>query len=143
MPQFRRAVLLCVATLLPLSTIGHAQGDTKKPESKRPQLTLKASPTSGVVPVSILGVAELKGGSDDFEEFYCAGMEWDWDDGTVSESSNDCEPYESGKSQIRRRFTVTHSYKQGGRYRIAFRLKQKSKTVGLATAVVQLLSTTY
>jgi hypothetical protein len=117
-----------------------AQSDAKpKSEPKRPQLTVKATPGSGMVPVRISGVAELKGGDDDFEEYYCPTIEWNWGDGTVSESSNDCEPYEPGKSQIKRRYTVSHPYKQGGHYRISFRLKQRDKVVGSATTVVQLL----
>jgi hypothetical protein len=117
-----------------------AQSDARpKSEPKRPQLTLKATPGSGMVPVRISGIAELKGGDDDFEEYYCPAIEWNWGDGTVSESSNDCEPYEPGKSQIKRRYTVSHPYKQGGHYRISFRLKQRDKVVGSATTVVQLL----
>jgi hypothetical protein len=121
---------------LPLSAQSEARA---KSEPKRPQLTLKATPGSGMVPVRISGVAELKGGDDDFEEYYCPTIEWNWGDGTVSESSNDCEPYEPGKSQIKRRYTVSHPYKQGGHYRISFRLKQRDKVVGSATTVVQLL----
>jgi hypothetical protein len=121
-------------------TLVSAQSDAKpKSEPKRPQLTLKATPGSGMVPVRISGVAELKGGDDDFEEYYCPTIEWNWGDGTVSESSNDCDPYEPGKSQIKRRYTVSHPYKQGGHYRISFRLKQRDRVVGSATTVVQLL----
>jgi hypothetical protein len=131
---------LSAASVFALGAAPHAQTEPKaKSEAKRPQITLKASPASGMVPVRISGVAELKGGDDDFEEYYCPTIEWSWGDGTVSESSNDCEPYETGKSQIKRRYTVTHPYRQGGHYRISFRLKQKDKTVGAASTVVQLL----
>ena len=133
------AAALSASALIGGTLLG-AQSDAKpKSEPKRPQLTLKATPGSGMVPVRISGVAELKGGDDDFEEYYCPTIEWNWGDGTVSESSNDCEPYEPGKSQIRRRYTVSHPYKQGGHYRISFRLKQRDKVVGAATTVVQLL----
>jgi hypothetical protein len=137
-------MLSALAIFSGLAVIGgatlSAQSEAKaKSEPKRPQLTLKATPGSGMVPVRISGVAELKGGDDDFEEYYCPTIEWSWGDGTVSESSNDCEPYEPGKSQIKRRYTVSHPYKQGGRYRISFRLKQRDKVVGSATTVVQLL----
>jgi hypothetical protein len=131
---------LSAAGLLAVGAAPFAQTETKpKTEAKRPQISLKATPASGMVPVRVSGIAELKGGDDDFEDYYCPTIEWNWDDGTVSESSNDCEPYESGKSQIRRKYTVTHPYKQGGHYRISFRLKQKQKVVGAASTVVQLL----
>src|SRR3954469_8516498 len=141
MQHFNRVRILSGASLVVLSAVLlFAQSDPKpKTEPKRPQISLKATPSSGMVPVRVSGVVELKGGDDDFAEYYCPTIEWNWDDGTVSESSNDCEPYESGKSQIRRKNTVTHPYKQGGHSRISFRLKQKQKVVGAASTVVQLL----
>jgi len=133
------SVALLVVAVAAQSPDQKAPEQKSKSEPKRPQIMLKATPASGMVPVRISGVAELKGGDDDFEEYYCPSIEWNWGDGTVSESSNDCDPYEAGKSQIRRRYTVTHPYNQGGHYRISFRLKQKDKVVGGATTVVQLL----
>ena len=128
------------ASLLAISGVLLAQSDPKpKTEPKRPQISLKATPASGMVPIRVSGIAELKGGDDDFAEYYCPTIEWNWDDGTVSESSNDCEPYEAGKSVIKRKYSVTHPYKQGGHYRITFKLKQKQKVVGGANTVVQLL----
>ena len=133
------AAVLSVSALIDGATIA-AQSESKpKSEPKRPQVILKATPGSGMVPVRVSGTAELKGGDDDFEEYYCPTIEWNWGDGTVSESSNDCEPYEAGKSQIKRRYTVSHPYRQGGHYRISFRLKKRDKVVGSATTVVQLL----
>ena len=57
-----------------------------------------AIPNVAVAPARVVLTAELRGGSDDFEEFYCPGIQWDWDDGTKSESSSDCEPFEAGKT---------------------------------------------
>jgi hypothetical protein len=140
MQQLNRVMVFSVASLLAISAVVLAQSDPKpKSEPKRPQISLKATPASGMVPIRVSGIAELKGGDDDFAEYYCPTIEWNWDDGTVSESSNDCEPYEAGKSLIKRKYTVTHPYKQGGHYRITFKLKQKQKVVGGANTVVQLL----
>ena len=140
MQQLNRVAILSAASLFAAGAVLIAQSDPKpKTEPKRPQVSMKATPASGMVPVRVVGIVELKGGDDDFEEYYCPTIEWNWDDGTVSESSNDCEPYERGKSVIKRKYTVTHPYRQGGRYRITFKLKQKSKVVGGAHAVVQLL----
>ncbi|HTL03094.1 MAG TPA: hypothetical protein VL243_12730 [Vicinamibacterales bacterium] len=140
MQQLNRVAILSAASLFAAGAVLIAQSDPKpKTEPKRPQISMKATPASGMVPVRVVGMVELKGGDDDFEEYYCPTIEWNWDDGTVSESSNDCEPYERGKSVIKRKYTVTHPYRQGGRYRITFKLKQKSKVVGGANAVVQLL----
>ena len=73
--------------------------------------------------------AELKGGPDDAEELYCAAVEWEWGDGTKSQSNVDCEPYEKGKSEIKRRYVIDHTFQTGNNYRVDFRLKQKNKVV--------------
>lgn len=94
----------------------------------------------GFTPLRVRASADVRDGSDDYAEFYCATVEWDWGDGTISENTTDCEPYEAGKSQIQRRFTADHVYRQAGAYRIAFRLKQKTRQVGGATVSVQVRS---
>jgi len=139
MLQLNRLGILSAASLCAFGAVLLAQSDPKpKTEPKRPQISLKATPSSGMVPVRVSGVVELRGGDDDFAEYYCPTIEWNWDDGTVSESSNDCEPYESGKSQIKRRFTADHVYRTAGDYRIQFRLKKKDKALAAASASVKI-----
>jgi hypothetical protein len=99
---------------------------------KRPKISLRATPPMAFTPATITLVAELRDGDDDFQEFYCASVEWDWADGTRSESSDDCDPYEAGKSEIRRRFTIQHKYNVEGNYDVQFRLKQRGKVVASA-----------
>ena len=82
-------------------------------------------------------VVELTKGADDYADFYCPSIEWDWGDGTVSENSEDCDPYEAGKTTIRRRYTADHTYRIGDNYRLLFKLKQKSRVVGTAQATIQ------
>ena len=94
----------------------------------------------GFTPLRVRASADVRDGRDDYPEFYCATVEWDWGDGTISENTTDCNPYEAGKSQIQRRFNADHVYRQAGTYRIAFRLKQKTRQVGGATASVQVRS---
>jgi hypothetical protein len=130
-------VALALSVAATASLLAQA-GETKK-EAKRPSLSVKATPGTGMVPVRIMVAAELKGGDDDFQEYYCPTIEWNWGDGTISEETKDCEPYESGKSIIRRRYTVTHNYKRSGAYRIAFRLKDGDKVLAASTTVVRLL----
>jgi hypothetical protein len=55
----------------------------------------------------------------------------------VSESGEDCDPYQAGKSTIKRRFTADHTYRQSGTYQIYFRLKQKGRIVGAGNGTVQ------
>lgn len=112
--------MLCAA-------LGVSAGAQDKP--KRPKLSVRSTPAMAFTPATITFTAELKDGDDDFEEYYCAAVEWDWADGTRSESSDDCEPYEAGKSEIRRRFTIQHKYNIDGVYDVQFRLKQRDKVV--------------
>jgi hypothetical protein len=96
--------------------------DSKDQEAKRPKVTLKAAP--------------LVGGANDYEDFYCPTVEWDWGDGTQSESTTDCDPYQAGKTEIKRRFTVEHVFRAGN-YRVAFRMKRRNRPIVAATANIQ------
>jgi len=91
----------------------------------------------GFTPMRVRLEVDVKGGADDYQEFYCPSIEWDWADGTTSESGNDCDPYEAGKSKIERRYTTTYTFRQSGEYKVYFRMKQKGKVVGAASVTVQ------
>lgn len=95
----------------------------------RPRAALRVNPTLIFVPQRIVATAELTEGADDFQDYYCPQIEWVWSDNTTSESAEDCEPYEAGKSQIRRRYTADHTYKEPGNYDVIFRMKQGSRIV--------------
>jgi hypothetical protein len=135
-----RIVVLVPATTLCIAATQAPRGDDKeikpKDADKRPKITLKAQPMISMSPSKVTLRAELVGGSNDYEDFYCATVEWDWGDGTQSESTSDCEPYQAGKSEIKRRFTVDHIFR-AGYYQVAFRLKQRNRAVASATTTVQ------
>jgi hypothetical protein len=105
---------------------------------KRPKLSVKANPSMAISPARVVASADVNGGPDDFEEFYCASVEWDWGDDTRSNNTADCDPYEPGKSEIKRRFTADHVYRTAGDYRIQFRLKKKDKAVASASTSVRI-----
>ena len=109
-----------------------------KQENPRPRIMLNARPPVGTTPQRVVFTAELVGGTDDFEEYYCPTIEWDWGDDTRSESTVDCEPYEAGKSQIRRRFTVEHVFKRPGSFKVYFRMKRRDKAVGNQSVNIQI-----
>jgi hypothetical protein len=108
-------------------------------EDKKASVSLKATPSIGFSPARIVVTAEVKGGANDSEDLYCASVEWIWGDETRSESKGDCEPYEAGRSEIKRRFTQDHTYQTAGNYRIEFYLKQKNKRIlgGRTTVTVR------
>ena len=120
------ALILCVSGLLQAQ-----QGKGK------PSIAVRANPAVAFAPARIVATAELSGGADDYQDFYCAKVEWSWDDGTTSESQDDCDPYEAGKSQIRRRFTNEHKYQLPGQFEVRFTLKQGKKSVGSGSIAVR------
>ncbi len=92
-------VLLAGIGMLMPAILGASKTADKKEQV--PKLTVQASPTISFSPSRILVRANLVGGSDDYEQYYCPTVEWKWGDGTTSEASADCDPYQSGKSEIR------------------------------------------
>ena len=112
-------------------------GASAASDSKKPSVSLRASPAAGFSPMKVAVVAEVKGGSDDFADFYCPTIEWVWGDDTRTESSSDCEPYEPGKSTIRRHYAMSRVFDTAGNYKIEFRMKQKNKVVGAGSINIQ------
>ena len=114
-----------------------AQSQKGGQDNKRPRLNLRAQPPIAISPARIVLTAELVGGANDFEEYYCPTIQWDWGDGTTSEASTDCPPYEEGKTEIKRRFTVEHIFRRPGGYKVYFRMKHNTKDVAAASTIVQ------
>ena len=108
--------------------------------NKKPSLSLKATPAISFAPARIVILAEVKGGANDFEDFYCPSVDWDWGDDTNSTVDSDCEPYQPGKSEIKRRYTVEHRYKNAGAYKIILKLKKGDRVVASANTQVQVRS---
>jgi len=130
-------VAILSASALMMVPLQAADASTQEKKSK-PSVAVKVTPTMGFSPARVVVTAELRGGADDYEQFYCGSVEWDWGDDTKSESKTDCEPYEAGKSEIKRRFTIDHTYNIAGEYRVEFRLKQKDKVVARGSADVKI-----
>lgn len=112
-------------------------GNSHDGKDDKPSISVKASPQIGFAPFNSTLSAEIRGGADDYEQFYCATVEWDMGDGNRSEQKIDCDPYEAGKSQIRRRYTQHQTFHSAGEYRVQFRLKQKGKVVAAGNTTVR------
>ena len=106
-------------------------------DKTKPSISVRANPSAGFSPLKVVITAELKGGADDFADFYCPTVEWVWGDDTRAESTADCDPYEAGKSEIKRRYTVSRIFQTAGNTKVEFRLKQKDKVVGTGSTQVQ------
>ena len=129
---FALFAVLAVAVLSGSTWSAQRAGDDKKPS-----LSLRATPPVGFSPLRVRIVVDVRGGSDDYADFYGPGIEWDWGDGTVSENSEDCDPYQAGKSTIKRRYSTEHVFRQPGTFQVFFRLKQRDRVIAGSSGNVQ------
>jgi hypothetical protein len=114
-----------------LATPGIAGED----QARTPTLEVRTTYRPTLTPVRVLAVAELVGG-EDTEEFYCAGLEWDWGDGNRSFQESDCDPYENGV-EIDRLFTARHAYHRPGLYEVTVTLRRAGGRVAVARTQVR------
>jgi hypothetical protein len=133
---FRLLAALLAVTVLD-GAVARLSGADGQEENKKPSLSLKATPPISFSPAKVRVAAELRGGADDYEEFYCPTIEWEWGDGTASENTEDCNPFEAGKTTIRRRFSAEHTYRMSGNFKVIFKLKRKTKTIAATSVSVQ------
>ena len=152
----RSAQLLAMTVAAPALALAPLDADAvQKPgdQNKKPSISVKANPPVGFSPLRVVVTAEIKGGADDFADFYCASVEWEWGDDTKSQSTSDCDPYEAGKSEIKRRFAQEHVFRALNdmsaapgiptgptQFKVRFVLKQKNKVVGSGQTIVELRS---
>jgi hypothetical protein len=105
---------------------------------KKPSLSLRANPNVGFSPLRVVFTAELRGGPNDYEEYYCPAVEWDWGDLTQSQDSQDCDPYVGGKSEIKRTYTAEHKFVYSGEYTVYFKLKRGDKVLTATSTIVRI-----
>ena len=131
----RRALSL-LAVLVVASQPAARRARSGGGDDKKPSLSLKATPPVGFSPLRVRLVVDVRGGADDYADFYCPAIEWDWGDGTVSGNSEDCDPYQAGKSTIRRRYSIEHVFRQPGSFQVFFRLKQRDRVIAASSGNV-------
>ena len=118
----------CLAAAVSLAADSQKdQKDQKDP--RKPAISIRVAPPISFSPARVVITAELRGGEMEDGELYCPEIEWDWGDGTKSEATENCEPFEQGKSTVKRRWTTTHTYETQGMYRVQLRLKRGNKTI--------------
>jgi hypothetical protein len=129
--------------LLSMCTIGISAGPSAAGADKKdtkPSIDVKSTPAMGFAPFRTVLTVDVKGGPDDYQQYYCPSVEWDLGDGTFAEQKTDCEPYEAGKSQIKRRYIREQMFNSPGEFRVLFHLKQNSKVVGTGQTIVRVRS---
>ena len=138
---------LTIAVAFAIGAVGTTSAGTE--QNKKPSISIRANPPVGFSPLRVVLTAELKGGTNDYEEFYCPTVEWEWGDDTRSENTADCDPYEPGKSEIKRRYIMEHTFRADStdisgaptgptQFRVRFLLKQKRKVVGSGQTIIEL-----
>jgi hypothetical protein len=135
MIQPRCAPSVVAAVVVCLTVFGGA-ADAQRNDEKKASLSLKATPTSGFAPLRVRMSVDVRGGAEDAQDFYCPSVEWDWGDDQKSTSSEDCDPYEPGKSTIRRRYSGEHRFTEGGTFNVRFRLKQGNRVVATTSVII-------
>jgi hypothetical protein len=138
---------LAIAVAFAIGAVGTPSAGTE--QKQKPSISIRANPPVGFSPLRVVLTAELKGGANDYEEFYCPTVEWEWGDETRSENTADCDPYEPGKSEIKRRYIMEHTFRADStdisgaptsptQVRVRFLLKQKRKVVGSGQTIIEL-----
>jgi hypothetical protein len=120
------ASLLMAAMLVITASAQKSKDKDSKEPDPRPQVKLKAQPVIAMAPARVVFTAELVGGANDFEEYYCTGVEWNGD-GFKSESSR--LRAMSPKSEI----SAATPWACSPGHRVMFHLKRHDKAVGNAT----------
>jgi hypothetical protein len=131
-------VRACLPALFTAALISIAVSPSGAADDKngKPSISVKANPAIGFAPLRVVVTVDLKGGANDYADFYCATVEWDIvaldgrGDGNKSEQRLECDPYEPGKSEIKRRYVREQIFRYPGEYTIRFSLKQKDRVVG-------------
>ena len=132
-----RALCTVTAVLAFALASSHVATAQRDGDDKKPSLSVKLTPPVGFAPLKVRVTADLRGGADDYLDLYCPAVEWQWGDDVSSENSEDCEPYQPGKTSIQRHYHAEHIYRYSGAYRVTFRLKQKGRIIALGSANVQ------
>jgi hypothetical protein len=115
-----------------------APGAPADKDKGKPSISVKASPTVAFSPARIVVTADIKGGPNDYEDFYCPSIEWWWGDGTTSNQTADCDPYEAGKSEIKRHFAMDRVFETSGDFRVEFRLKKREKVIAVGSTMIKI-----
>ena len=136
----RRALSLLAVLVVALAT-GSATSAQRGGDDKKPSLSLKATPPVGFSPLRVRLVVDVRGGADDYADFYCPSIEWDWGDGTVSGNSGgaiyNLRASRQEWKSIRRRYSIEHVFRQPGSFQVFFRIKQRDRVIAASSGNVQ------
>ena len=132
----RRALSLLAVLVVAIAT-GNATSAQRGGDDKKPSLSLKADAARRLLAVPGASGRGRARRRRRLRGLLLPAIEWDWGDGTVSGNSEDCDPYQAGKSTIRRRYSIEHVFRQPGTFQVFFRLKQRDRVIAASSGNVQ------
>jgi hypothetical protein len=132
--RLQRCASYVLVAGLALALAPDQEAAAQRKDDRKPSLSFKAEPPVGFTPLRVRVTVEVRGGADDSPDFYCPTIERDWGNELKSERSEDCAPYEAGKSEIRRRYSNEHTYREPGQFTARFRMKQGGKVVASSSS---------
>ena len=112
-----------------------ASAAEKKVENKGTRVSLRASPRVAAAPATVVFNVELTGGEDG-EDLYCPVLAWEWGDGTHSEEEEECPPFEAGHTEVQRRFTTSHEYRDRANPKVAVTVRKGDRVLGKDTVAL-------
>ena len=95
----------------------------------KPSIDMRASPQVSFSPARIVLTGELKNVTNEDANLYCPTVIWEWGDGTQSEHTADCQPFEPGTSEVKQRYVQQHTFDTPGRFRVTLRLMRGSQVL--------------
>jgi len=98
-------------------------------EKKAVKVSLRAAPRVAAAPATVVFNVEMTGGEDG-EALYCPVLEWEWGDGTHSEEEEECPPFEAGHTQVQRRFTTSHEYRDRANPKVVVTVSKGDRVFG-------------
>ena len=101
-----------------------------------PELQLRVDVHRGFAPLKIETSSWLRGGDNAHPDFYCLKAIWIWGDGTQSERTPDCDPYDPDTAQMIRHYDISHTYQWKGDFMVTVVLLQGTVIRAKATTVV-------
>jgi hypothetical protein len=130
MPE-QELVMRLVVAVLGVALLGavSASAAEKKVEKKGTKVSLRAAPRVAPAPATVVFNVELAGGEDG-EDLYCPVLEWEWGDGTHSEEEEECPPFEAGHTQVQRRFTTSHEYRDRANPNVVVTVRKGDRVFG-------------
>lgn len=101
----------------------------------KPRIEFRVLPQFGYAPLSVHALLIIENGG---EQFYCPELEWDWQDGSRSIETSDCDPYDGKPETAPVSYARDHVYGTG-EYNVTLTLSHGAKKLRTLSQKVRVL----